>query len=157
MKRIKIIFVISVLSIFILGSLVLAIITYINEARSGKIDSLEEFLVRKNRYLSFSPMILGFIGLLNRTLTGWVFIACVFYLMLFMGVTIGIKSEMSSFFDLSTYLLFMIAIVSPLIIMNSMDFKNHYKIDVKRRLWAENIIAFIAMAILGTGLIVLNG
>lgn len=123
----------------------------------GQINSIWDFLVKNNRYLSFIPIAFGIIGPFKKHASGWIFTATVFYLLIILGIVVGVENELKSFYEISTYLLFMTTMVFPLIIMNSDDFKLYYSIDISKRLWKENIISMGTMMILGILLILLNG
>ncbi|SKC88863.1 hypothetical protein SAMN05660236_5713 [Ohtaekwangia koreensis] len=154
MNRIYIIFVISVLVIITFGLIILSINQYVNEFNSKQINSFAQFIVKNYRYLSFIPIVLGIVGLFRTTVVGWFCAASVFYLLLLLGIMVGIKNTPESLFEISTYLLFMIFIGLPLILMNKSPLKNHYQIKSNLRL--ENIIAFASMSILATALLMLN-
>lgn len=124
---------------------------------SGQINSFSGFLLRKHRYLIIIPLAFGIIGPWKKKSLGWIFTSTIFYLFTIMGIATGVKNELKSLYEISTYLLFMTAMVLPLIIMNSKDFKQYYTIDITSGLWKENIISVGTMTMLGAVLIVLNG
>jgi len=159
MKKIKLISVFVILTIIELGFVLLLFMQYKKDSDLGQISSIGNFLVERHRYLNLIPITFGIIGPLKKKRLGWIFTAAVFYLLLIMGIAVGIRNEIKSIYEISTYLLFITTTILPLIIMNSNDFKQYYEIESGngKILWRENIISMVIMTTLGTLLIVLNG
>ncbi len=156
MRKIKIIFVLTVLIIFELVMTFYLVTTYKKGIDGGHITSVTDYFIKRNLYLALTPMILGLTGLFIKSKIGWIFTSTVFYLMTILGVAAVIFVGFKSAYDILTYLVFMIFMISPLLLMNDNDFKIFYKIDNGDRLVKENIISFGAMVLCGTLLVLLN-
>lgn len=105
---------------------------------------------RKEDLLILLLILLSATGLVVREVKGWILTSQFFYSL--MGAIITVLIELDNLLpsiNSLTYLLAILALILPIVLMNTQKLKQFYKLDETANMWVNNAIAICIAVLVG--------
>ncbi len=157
MKKIKLFSVFIILTLIELLFFFFLVNEYNERITSGQIDSFADFITKSHLYLTLIPFVFGIVGPFLKNRIGWTLTISVFYLLAILGIAVAFTAKINSFYEIVTFILYLIFVTIPIVLMNGSISLQFYKIEKGKKLILENILAILMMIVCSAFLVKLNG
>lgn len=148
MKNISIAFILFILGICYLLVLYNLAYDFNQLLKQGDVSWSYIITYRKEDLLILLLILLSATGLIVKESKGWILTTQFFYSLVGAIITVLVElDQLMPSINTLTYLLAIIALILPIVIMNTKHLKHFYKLDSSANMWINNAIA-ISIAVL---------
>lgn len=157
MKKIKLFSVFIILTLIEIVFFFFLVTEYKERITSGQIDSFADFITKSHLYLTLIPFFFGLVGPFLKNRIGWTLTISVFYLLAMLGIAVAFTVKFNSLFEIVTFILYLIFVTIPIVLMNGSISFQFYKIEKRKKLFIDNVLAILMMIVCSGLLVKLNG